>query len=103
MKIKKGDNVIVIAGKDKGKTGTIDQTFPKTEQVLIDGVNVKTKHQKNKRTRAAGQILQISTPVHVSNVSLMEGKKAVRAGYKVETDGDTKTKVRISRATGKKI
>lgn len=103
MKIKKGDNVIVIAGKDKGKTGTVEQTFPKTEQVLVDGVNVKTKHQKNKRTRTTGQIIEKSTPVHVSNVSLMEGKKAVRVGYKVEAEGDTKTKVRISRATGKKI
>lgn len=103
MKIKKGDSIIVIAGKDKGKTGTVEQTFPKTEQVLIDGVNVKTRHQKNKRTRTAGQIIEKSTPVHISNVSLVEGKKAVRAGYKVETDGDTKTKVRISRASGKKI
>ena len=103
MKIKKGDNVIVIAGKDKGKTGTVEQAFPKTDQVLIDGVHVVTRHQKNKRTRAAGQIVEKSTPIHVSNVSLMEGKKAVRAGYKVETDGDTKTKVRISRASGKKI
>jgi len=103
MKIKKGDSVIVIAGKDKGKTGTVEQTFPKTERVLVDGVNVKTKHQKNKRTRATGQIVEKSTPVHVSNVALTEGKKAVRVGYKVETDGDTKTKVRISRASGKKI
>ena len=103
MKIKKGDHVIVIAGKDKGKTGTVEQAFPKTDKVLVDGVNVKTKHQKNKRTRTAGQIVEQSTPVHVSNVSLMEGKKAVKAGYKIETDGDTKTKVRVSRATGKKI
>lgn len=103
MKIKKGDHVIVIAGKDKGKTGAVEQAFPKTEQVLIDGVNVKTRHQKNKRTRTAGQIVEKSTPVHVSNVSLMEGKKAVKVGYKLETEGDKKTKVRISRATGKKI
>ena len=103
MKIKKGDHVIVIAGKDKGKTGTVEQAFPKTDKVLIDGVHVVTRHQKNKRTRTAGQIVEKSTPIHVSNVSLMEGKKAVKAGYKIEADGDTKTKVRVSRATGKKI
>ena len=103
MKIKKGDNVIVIAGKDKGKTGTVEQAFPKTEQVLIDGVHVVTRHQKNKRTRTAGQIVEKSTPIHVSNVSLMEGKKAVRAGYSIEKDGDKTTKTRVSRASGKKI
>jgi len=103
MKIKKGDHVIVIAGKDKGKTGTVEQAFPKTDKVLVDGVNVKTKHQKNKRTRSAGQIVEQSTPVHVSNVSLMEGKKAVKAGYKIEKDGDKVTKTRVSRASGKKL
>jgi len=103
MKIKKGDNVIVIAGKDKGKTGTIEQTFPKAEQVLVEGVNVKTRHQKNKRTRSVGQIIVKSAPIHVSNVALMEGKKAVRVGYAIETQGDTKTKVRVARPSGKKI
>lgn len=103
MKIKKGDNVIVIAGKNKGKTGTVEQAFPKTDQVLIDGVNVVTRHQKNKRTRTAGQIVQKSTPIHVSNVALLEGKKAVRVGYLVETEGDKITKVRVARPSGKKI
>jgi len=99
MKIKKGDNVIVIAGKDKGKTGTITQTLPKSDQVVIDGVNVATRHQKNRRMRSQGQIIEKSMPIHVSNVSLLEGKKPVRVGYKVE-DGK---KTRISRASGKSI
>lgn len=99
MKIKKGDNVIVIAGKDKGKTGVITQTLPKSDQVLIDGVNVATRHQKNRRTRSQGQIIEKSMPIHVSNVSLLEGKKPVRVGYKIE-DGK---KIRISRASGKTI
>lgn len=99
MKIKKGDNVIVIAGKDKGKTGVVSQTLPKTDQVLIDDVNVVTRHQKNRRARSQGQIIEKTMPIHVSNVSLLEGKKAVRVGYKVE-DGK---KVRISRASGKTI
>ncbi len=103
MKIKKGDNVIVIAGKDKGKTGKVEQAFPKTQQVLIDGVNIKIRHQKNKRMRSTGQIIEKSTPIHVSNVAFLEGKKAVRVGYKIEKDGDKVTKVRISRASGKKI
>jgi len=103
MKIKKGDNIIVIAGKDKGKTGSVTQTLPKTERVIIDGVNVVTRHQKNRRSRSQGQIIEKSMPIHVSNVALLEGKKAVRVGYTVEKDGDTTKKVRISRASNKAI
>ena len=99
MKIKKGDNVMVIAGKEKGKTGTVTQTLPKSDQVIIDGMNMATRHQKNRRARSQGQIIEKPMPIHVSNVSLVEGKKPVRAGYKVE-DGK---KVRISRASGKTI
>ena len=93
----------MIAGKEKGKTGTILQTLPKKDQVIIDGLNVATRHQKNRRMRSQGQIIEKSMPIHVSNVSLMEGKKAVRVGYKVEKDGDKTTKTRISRASGKAI
>lgn len=103
MKIKKGDNVIVIAGKDKGKTGTVTETLPKSDQVLVDGINVATRHQKNRRMRSQGQIIEKTMPIHVSNVSLLEGKKPVRVGYKVEVDGDKKKKTRISRASGKTI
>lgn len=89
----------MIAGKDKGKIGKVERTISKTDQVVIEGVNVATKHQKNKRIRSQGQIIERAMPVHVSNVALTEGKKAVRVGYKVE-DGK---KVRISRKTGKTI
>ena len=103
MKIKKGDNVIVTTGKDKGKTGVVFKTLPKTDQVIIEGVHVVTRHQKNKRTRAQGQIIEKSMPVHISNVAYLEGKKPVRLGYMVETDGDKSKKVRIARPSGKKI
>jgi large subunit ribosomal protein L24 len=99
MKIRKGDTVKVIAGKDKGKTGTVLTAHIKTEQVTIEGINVVKRHQKNRRTRSQGQILEISKPVHVSNVALMEGDKAVRVGYEMK-DGK---KTRISRASGKTI
>ncbi len=99
MKIKQGDTVKVIAGKDKGKTGTILSTLKETDQVVIEGVNVAKRHQKNKRARSQGQIIEKSMPIHVSNVSLMEGDKTVRAGYMMEGG----KKVRISRASGKKI
>lgn len=99
MKIRKGDTVLVIAGKDKGKSGKVEHTFKKTDQVIVEGVNVATKHQKNRRVRSQGQVIEKAMPVHVSNVSLMENKKPVRVSYKVE-DGK---KTRISRKSGNKI
>ena len=77
--------------------------MPKTEQVLLDGINIATRHQKSRRTRSQGQIIKKSVPVHVSNVALVEGSKPVRAGYKVEKDGAEVKKVRIARPSGKTI
>lgn len=95
--------MIVIAGKDKGKTGTITQTFPKTDQVLVEGVNMVTRHQKNRQVRSQGQIIEKSMPIHVSNVAYAEGKKTVRVGYSVEGEGDNQKKVRVARPSGKTI
>jgi large subunit ribosomal protein L24 len=103
MKIKKGDTVKVIAGKDKGKTGTILMTLKETDQVVIEGINVSKRHTKNKRTRSQGQIIEKSMPIHVSNVGLMEGDKTVRVGYMIEGEGDKAKKVRVARPSGKKI
>lgn len=100
MKIKKGDNIIVRAGKDKGKTGTVAEVLRDRDQVVIDGVNVQTKHMKNRRVRSQGQVVTRPAPVHVSNVALVEDGKAVRAGYTVKDDG---TKVRVSKKSGKEI
>lgn len=103
MKIKQGDTVKVIAGKDKGKTGTVMTTLKDTDQVIVEGINVAKRHTKNRRARSQGQIIEKSMPVHVSNVALMDGKKAVRAGYKFEGEGDKQKKVRVARQTGKQI
>lgn len=103
MKIRKGDTVKVIAGKDKGKTGTILMTLKDTDQVVIEGINVAKRHTKNKRTQSQGQIIEKSMPIHVSNVALMEGDKTVRVGYMIEGEGDKAKKVRVARPSGKKI
>lgn len=103
MKIRKGDTVKVIAGKDKGKTGTILSTLKETDQVVIEGINEVKRHQKNRRTRSQGQIIEKSMPIHVSNVALMEGDKAVRAGYTFEGEGEKRKKIRVARPSGKKI
>lgn len=100
MKIRKGDNVKVIAGKDKGKTGTVLRAFPREDTVLVEGVNIVKKHARNRRRRSQGQIVERPAPVHVSNVSLMEEGKPVRAGYSRE---GAARKTRISRASGKEI
>lgn len=94
---------MVIAGKDKGKTGKVLKTMAKEDKVLVEGINVATKHQKNRRARSQGQVIEKSVPVHVSNVALVSDKKPVRVGYTVEKDGDKTKKVRIARPSGKKI
>ena len=94
MKIKKGDKVIVISGKDRGKTGVISRAFPKTLHVLIEGINMKKKHQKPRgRNARKGQIVDKAYPMHVSNVMLIDPKegKRTRIGI-VRTDG-TRTRV----------
>lgn len=103
MKIKKGDTVMVITGKDKGKTGKVEEVLAKVDKVLVDGINIVTKHQKNRRMRSQGQVIERPMPIHVSNVALMEGKKPVRVGYKVEKDGGKTKKVRVARPSGKTI
>ena len=103
MKIRKGDTVKVIAGKDKGKTGSVLTALKDTDQVIIEGINEVKKHQKNRRSRSQGQIIEKSMPIHVSNVALMEGDKTVRAGYIFEGEGDKRKKVRVSKGSGKKI
>jgi len=103
MKIKKGDNVKVMAGKDKGKTGTILHAYPRTNQVVIDGVNVKTIHQKSNRRGSRGQVIERPAPIDVSNVSIIVDGKPQRVGYQVEGEGKDAKKVRVARPSGKKI
>lgn len=103
MKIKKGDTVQIITGKDKGKTGTVLQTFAADQQVLVDGINVKVRHQKNRRVRSQGQIVEAPAPIDVSNVALLVDKKPVRVGYVIEGEGKAAKKVRVARPSGAKI
>ena len=103
MKIKQGDTVMVIAGKDKGKTGKVLKTLSREDKVVVEGINIVTRHEKNRRSRSQGQIVEKSMPVHVSNVALTENKKPVRIGYKVEKDGDKTKKVRVARPSGNKV
>lgn len=93
----------ILSGKDKGKTGTVLTAMPKTESVLIEGINVVKRHKKNRQSRSQGQIIEKSMPIPASNVALMEGDKTVRVGYIFEGEGDKRKKVRVARPSGKKI
>ncbi len=99
MKIKKGDNVIVIAGKDRNKTGKVVKSFPKKGLVVVEGINKAKKHQRPTKSGSKGQIIEKAMPINVSNLMLMENGKKVRAGKKIIAG----KKIRISRKTGKEI
>lgn len=99
MKIKKGDNCIVIAGNDKGKTGKILEVFVDANRVVVEGVNVKKKHTKSKARGERGQIAEFPMPIHMSNVMLVEGKKRTRFGSKVVAG----KRVRVATKSGKEI
>ncbi|MDD2326166.1 MAG: 50S ribosomal protein L24 [Alphaproteobacteria bacterium] len=101
-KIKKNDSVVVIAGKDKGKTGIVKQVMPKESRVVVVGVNRVTRHTKPSQTDPQGGRKLVEAPLHISNVALIDPKdsKATRVGIKVEKDG---SKVRVSKRSGEVI
>ena len=99
MKIKKGDLVKVIAGKDKDKEGKVVAVNKDKNTLLVEGVNMITKHAKPSMANQQGGIVHQEGPIHVSNVMLMHEGKATRVGFKMEGD----KKVRFAKATGKVI
>src|SRR3954466_4666309 len=104
MKVKKGDTVLVIAGKDKGAKGKVIQAYPDRDRVLVEGVNRIKKHTRvtqNQRGAQSGGIVTQEAAVHVSNVMLVGSDgKPTRVGKKVGEDGK---RVRVSRRSGKEI
>ncbi|MBY0121928.1 50S ribosomal protein L24 [Bacillus sp. S/N-304-OC-R1] len=98
MHVKKGDKVMVISGKDKGKTGIILAAFPKQDRVLVEGVNIVKKHSKPSQVNPQGGIISQEAPIHVSNVMPVDPKSGnpTRVGYKT-VDGK---KVRVAKKSG---
>lgn len=101
MKIKKGDNILVISGKDKGRTGKVTRALPKEAGILVEGINLRKKHVRPKREGEKGQVVDVPTVLDVSNVKIVCPKcgKAARVGYKIEKD----TKVRICKKCSQEI
>ena len=102
MHVKKGDNVQVISGRDKGKVGEILQVLPKSSKVVVKGVNIRTKHVKPQQEGESGQITTFEAPIHSSNVMLYSEKEKVasRVCYTFTDDGK---KVRMLKKTGEII
>jgi len=106
MKIRKGDHVIVIAGRDKGRTGLVIAAYPDRGKVLVQGVNVVKKNKKvsyqGRQGAKEGGITHEEAPINVSNVQLADpdSKKAARVGYRFDEDG---SKIRVARPSGKDI
>ncbi|WP_420414722.1 50S ribosomal protein L24 [Roseibium sp.] len=97
-KIKKGDTVVVLTGRDKGKSGEVIQMLPADNKALVRGINLVRRHQKQTQTQEAG-IVSKEAPIHLSNIALADPKdgKATRVGFKVQDDG---AKVRVAKRSG---
>jgi len=100
-RIKKGDSVVVLSGKDKGRTGTVQQVFPKTSKVVVEGVNVIARHRKPSQMNPQGGIDRYPAPMHISKVALADPKdgKPTRVRFE-EQDGK---KVRVAVKSGETI
>lgn len=101
MKIKKSDIVLIISGKDKGKKGKVLKVLPKEEKIIVEGINLRKKHIRPKRSGEKGQVIEVPSPLHVSNVKLICPKcgKAVRIGYRITN----KKKFRICKKCGQDV
>ena len=100
MKLKKGDRVKVIAGKDLGKDGVIMRVIPEKNKVIVEGVNIAKKHQKPTRATMQGGIIDKDMPIHASNVMFVHKGKTVRLGYSIDKKVN---KVRVARPKGEEV
>jgi len=103
VKLKRGDMVQVIAGKEVGRTGRILLIDREKSKVVVEGLNMQTKHQKPNRANQTGGITRREAPLHISNVMYLHKDKPTRLGYKLEEDGDKVVKKRYAKSTGEVI
>ena len=107
MKIHKNDNVMIISGNDKGKTGKVLKVFPKVSRVIVEGINLRKRHTKPSQKNPQGGIIEKEAPIHFSNIMLLDPKtnEPTRLGSQIILDENTgkKKRARISRATGEMV
>jgi large subunit ribosomal protein L24 len=110
MKTKKGDTVLIISGKDRGKKGKVLEVFPQEKRLLVEGINLRKKHMRPKREGEKGQIVELSLPIPISQAKLIcpRCQKATRVGYTLKEDSQSslkgkKKKFRVCKKCGKEI
>jgi large subunit ribosomal protein L24 len=107
MKIKKDDNVVVIAGNLRGKTGKVLKVFPKKQRVIVEGVNLRKRHSKPTQANPQGGIIEKEAPIHISNVMVLDPKsnEPTRVGHKIIIDDKTgkKKSARVSKLSGEML
>lgn len=100
MHIKKGDEVLIIAGNDRGKRGRVLKVFPKNRRVIVEGINFIKRHTRPSQNNPQGGIVEKEAPIHVSNVKLIHNGEPTRVGHRYLDDG---SKVRVAKSTGEVI
>jgi large subunit ribosomal protein L24 len=104
MKVKKGDEVEVLSGKDRGKRGVVMRVLAKEDRVIVEGVNVAKKHQRQTKARVKGGIIDKDMPIQVSTVALVCPRDgAVRVGQRYKVEGDRRSKVRVCQRCGREL
>ena len=101
QKIRKGDNVVVLTGKDKGRTGEVLRVMPKEDRALVRGINIVVRHQRQSQSQEGG-LIKKEAPIQLSNLAVSDPKdgKPTRVGFRIEKDG---TKVRVAKRSGEVI
>jgi len=100
MKIRKGDSVRVISGKDRGKVGEVKRVLPSQNRVVVEGVNIASRHTARRNEKQASEVKKIEMPISASNVMLVHKGEPTRVGFKIDAKGN---KVRIARKSGDEI
>jgi len=105
MKVKKGDQILIISGKDKGKKAKVLEVLKSSGRITAEGVNMRKKHVRPKKSGEKGQVVQFPAPISASNAKIIckSCGKAVRVGYKFEISGTKKKKIRVCKKCGQEI
>lgn len=105
MRVRKNDTVIVLTGSEKGKTGRVLHVDLKKDRVFVEGINVRSKHQRATQKNPKGGLIHKETSIHISNVAPYSSttKRGAKVGWKVNEEGGTRTKIRIDKRTGEEV
>ncbi len=95
MRIKTGDKVIIISGKDKGKTGSVIEALPRENKIIVEGVNVRKRHTRSRKAGTKGQIVEKPLPIHVSNAQVVDPKSSKGTRIKISREGGKRVRIAV--------